>query len=175
MTIRFNYVLLCILVSGCAQTVKISYPPEGVIHPTFDKPSTIWKGEWVQVDWTPSLRAESFKYLATYNQVLLADSRSFSLNSRIRALTEVEWTHVLITVRDSGPGLNPKSIDRLFDAFYTTKSHGLGMGLAISRSIIAAHRGKLWAKANAPRGAVFQFMLPVPDTPDLTKRKKSYA
>ena len=92
-----------------------------------------------------------------------------------RALTEVEWTHVLITVRDSGPGLNPKSIDRLFNAFYTTKSHGLGMGLAISRSIIAAHRGRLWAKANAPRGAVFQFTLPVPDTPDVTKRKKSYA
>jgi len=74
MTIRFNFVLLCTLVSGCVHTVKISYPPEGVIHPTFDKPSTIWKGEWVQVDWTPSLRAESFKYLATYNQVLLADS-----------------------------------------------------------------------------------------------------
>jgi PAS domain S-box-containing protein len=83
--------------------------------------------------------------------------------SEDRALTEVEWTHVLITVRDSGPGLDPKTIDRLFDAFYTTKSQGLGMGLAISRSIIAAHGGRLWAKANAPRGAVFQFTLPVRD------------
>ena len=74
MTIRLNYVLLCMLVSGCAHTVKISYPPESVIHPTFDKPYTIWKGERVRVDWTPSLRAESLKYLATYNRVLLADS-----------------------------------------------------------------------------------------------------
>ena len=74
-----------------------------------------------------------------------------------------EWTHVLIAVRDSGPGLDPESIDRLFDAFYTTKPQGLGIGLANSRSIIAAHGGKLWAKANATRGAVFQFTLPVRD------------
>ena len=74
-TIRcVTYVLLCTLVSGCIHTVKISYPREAVIHPTFDKLYTNWKGERVQVAWTPSLRAESFKYLVTYNQVLLADS-----------------------------------------------------------------------------------------------------
>ena len=78
-----------------------------------------------------------------------------------RALTEAEGTYVLIAVRDSGPGLDPKGLDRLFDAFYTTKPQGLGMGLAISRSIIEAHGGRLWAKANAPRGAVFQFTLPI--------------
>jgi PAS domain S-box-containing protein len=77
------------------------------------------------------------------------------------ALAEVEGTHLLIAVRDSGPGLDPKVLDRLFDAFYTTKHHGLGMGLAISRSIIEAHGGRLWAKENAPRGAVFQFTLPI--------------
>jgi signal transduction histidine kinase len=64
-------------------------------------------------------------------------------------------------VEDSGLGLDPKSLDRLFDAFYTTKPHGLGMGLAISRSIIEAHGGRLWATANACRGAVFQFSLPI--------------
>jgi hypothetical protein len=74
MTIRLKYVLLCALVSGCVHTVKISYPPESVIHPTFDEPYTIWKGEWVQVDGTPLLHAESFKYLVAYNRVLLADS-----------------------------------------------------------------------------------------------------
>jgi len=80
-----------------------------------------------------------------------------------KALAGAEWTHVLIAVRDSGPGLDPTSLDRLFDAFYTTKPRGLGMGLAISRSIIEAHQGRLWAMANAPRGAVLQFVLPIRD------------
>ena len=74
---------------------------------------------------------------------------------------KVESTDVLIAVRDSGPGLDPKSLDHLFDAFYTTKPEGLGMGLAISRSLIEAHGGRLWATANAPHGAVFQFTLPI--------------
>jgi signal transduction histidine kinase len=74
----------------------------------------------------------------------------------------VSGTHVLIAVRDSGAGLDPSALNRLFDAFYTTKPQGLGMGLLISRSIVEAHGGRLWAKANAPRGAVFQFTLPTP-------------
>jgi PAS domain S-box-containing protein len=80
-----------------------------------------------------------------------------------KALTHGEWTHVLVAVRDSGPGLDPEGIDRLFDAFYTTKSQGMGMGLAISRSIVEAHGGRLWATANLFQGAVFQFTLPVRD------------
>jgi len=68
---------------------------------------------------------------------------------------------VLVSVRDSGPGLNPDSLDRLFHAFHTTKPHGMGMGLAISRSIVEAHGGRLWAAANVPHGAVFQFTLPI--------------
>jgi C4-dicarboxylate-specific signal transduction histidine kinase len=68
---------------------------------------------------------------------------------------------VLVTVRDSGPGLSPESVDHMFDAFYTTKSSGMGMGLVISRSIIEAHGGRLWATANVPHGAVFQFTLPI--------------
>jgi PAS domain S-box-containing protein len=67
---------------------------------------------------------------------------------------------VLIAVRDSGPGLPPVSRERVFDAFYTTKPGGLGMGLSICRSIIEAHGGRLWANANMPRGATFQFTLP---------------
>jgi PAS domain S-box-containing protein len=80
-----------------------------------------------------------------------------------KALAEAQFTHVLIAVRDSGPGLDPKGLDRLFNAFYTTKPKGLGMGLRISRSIIEAHGGRLWAKANASRGAIFQFALPIRD------------
>jgi PAS domain S-box-containing protein len=68
---------------------------------------------------------------------------------------------VLVAVRDSGPGLDPASLEHLFNAFYSTKSGGMGMGLAICRSIIEAHEGQLWACANEPRGAVFQFTLPL--------------
>jgi PAS domain S-box-containing protein len=67
---------------------------------------------------------------------------------------------VLVVVRDTGPGIDPKDLKRVFDTFYTTKSSGMGMGLSISRSIIAAHGGRLWADLNAPRGAAFQFTLP---------------
>ena len=73
---------------------------------------------------------------------------------------EQELTSLLIAVRDAGPGLDPTELKRVFETFYTTKSHGMGMGLAISRSIIEAHNGSLWVTANAPRGAVFQFKLP---------------
>ena len=67
---------------------------------------------------------------------------------------------VLVTVRDSGPGVDNETMDRLFEAFYTTKRDGMGMGLAICRSIIEAHGGRLWASPNEPRGAVFQFTFP---------------
>jgi signal transduction histidine kinase len=69
---------------------------------------------------------------------------------------------VLVRVADSGPGLDPAGVGRLFDAFYTTKQDGMGMGLAISRSIVEAHGGRMWASANESRGAVFQFTLPTP-------------
>jgi PAS domain S-box-containing protein len=74
---------------------------------------------------------------------------------------EAEAGYLLVAVRDSGPGLDPKRVDRLFETFYTTKAGGMGMGLAICRSIIEAHGGRLWACTNEPRGAVFQFTLPV--------------
>ncbi len=67
---------------------------------------------------------------------------------------------VNVAVRDLGTGLDRTAIDRLFEAFYTTKSDGMGMGLAISRTIIEAHGGRLWARPNLPRGATFEFRLP---------------
>ncbi len=67
---------------------------------------------------------------------------------------------VRVAVQDSGPGLSPESVNRLFEAFYTTKPEGMGMGLTICRSIIEAHGGRLWVTANEPRGAMFQFTLP---------------
>jgi C4-dicarboxylate-specific signal transduction histidine kinase len=74
---------------------------------------------------------------------------------------ETESNGVLVAIRDSGPALTPASLERVFDAFYTTKPGGLGMGLSICRSIIEAHDGQLWASVNVPRGAVFQLTLPV--------------
>jgi C4-dicarboxylate-specific signal transduction histidine kinase len=70
---------------------------------------------------------------------------------------------VRVAVHDSGPGLTSDSIEHLFDAFYTTKLGGMGMGLSICRSIIEAHGGRIWATANIPRGAIFQFSLPCKD------------
>jgi len=67
---------------------------------------------------------------------------------------------VVVAVRDSGPGLAPASLERLFESFYTTKPGGLGMGLSICRSIIVSHGGRLWVSANVPQGAIFQFTLP---------------
>jgi len=67
---------------------------------------------------------------------------------------------VLVAVKDSGSGLAPETLEQLFTPFYSTKPGGLGMGLSICRSIIEAHGGRLWATANQPRGAIFQFTVP---------------
>jgi PAS domain S-box-containing protein len=72
----------------------------------------------------------------------------------------VESSGVLVAVHDSGPGLEPAMLERVFDSFYTTKASGLGLGLSICRSIIEAHGGRLWASTNQRRGATFQFTLP---------------
>ena len=71
-----------------------------------------------------------------------------------------QTSDILVAVQDSGPGIDPEHLERVFAPFYTTKTSGIGMGLSICRSIIAAHGGRLWAEANRPRGAIFQFTLP---------------
>jgi signal transduction histidine kinase len=81
--------------------------------------------------------------------------RELSISSRMEGASEV-----LVEVRDSGRGLEAGAVDRIFDPFFTTKSDGMGMGLSISRSIVVAHGGRLWAMPNEPRGAVFKFALP---------------
>jgi len=97
------------------------------------------------------------------NLILNAAEAMGSVEEGARELlisTEQDEVGVLVAVRDTGPGIDLTHLDRVFDAFYTTKSTGTGMGLSICRSIIDAHGGKLWAGANEPRGAVFQFTLP---------------
>jgi PAS domain S-box-containing protein len=98
------------------------------------------------------------------NLVLNAVEAMGSVETSARELVitteQIKSGGVLVAVRDSGPGIDPEHRERVFEAFYTTKSNGTGMGLSICRSIIDAHGGRLWAEANEPRGAVFQFTLP---------------
>jgi PAS domain S-box-containing protein len=100
------------------------------------------------------------------NLILNAIEAMNSVEAGVRKLVistqHVQPNSIGLRVHDSGPGIDPERLDRVFDAFYTTKSKGVGMGLAISRSIIQAHGGRLWAGANEPRGAIFQFTLPTP-------------
>jgi signal transduction histidine kinase len=74
---------------------------------------------------------------------------------------QAEPTGVLVAVMDSGPGLAPGTVERIFDPFYSTKPGGLGMGLSICRSIVEAHDGRLWVTAKQVRGVIFHFMVPV--------------
>jgi len=78
-------------------------------------------------------------------------------------MRSTKTAQVLVAIQDSGPGLDPERFHHLFDPFFSTKSQGLGIGLTISRSIIEAHGGQLWAKRNPAPGAVFEFTLPIPD------------
>jgi C4-dicarboxylate-specific signal transduction histidine kinase len=81
--------------------------------------------------------------------------RELSISTGRRGADEI-----LVAVRDSGPGIDPEHLERVFRSFYTTKPSGMGLGLSICRSIIDAHAGWLWANANEPKGAVLQFTLP---------------
>ena len=97
------------------------------------------------------------------NLILNAAEAMSSVEEGARELlisTKEDQSGVVVAVRDSGPGIDPEHLEQVFDAFYTTKPSGTGMGLSICRSIIDAHGGKLWAEANKPRGALFQFTLP---------------
>jgi signal transduction histidine kinase len=71
-----------------------------------------------------------------------------------------EGNRVRLTVKDSGVGIEPAAMARLFDPFYTTKSRGMGIGLSVSRSIVESHRGRLWAAPNDGPGATFSFSIP---------------
>jgi signal transduction histidine kinase len=97
------------------------------------------------------------------NLILNAAEAMGSVEAEPRDLlisTQQNHGGLLVAVRDSGPGIDPAHLDRIFESFYTTKPKGTGMGLSICRSIIDAHGGRLWVEANEPRGTIFQFTLP---------------
>jgi C4-dicarboxylate-specific signal transduction histidine kinase len=103
------------------------------------------------------------------NLILNAVQAMSGVSERSRELlisTEREASGgVLVTVQDSGPGLSPESFDRLFDAFYTTKASGMGIGLSICRSIVEAHGGQIWASHDVGLGATVQFTIPLSSAP----------
>jgi PAS domain S-box-containing protein len=84
---------------------------------------------------------------------------------RLVLRTAADDQHVFLEVEDAGVGLSPEASERLFDAFYTTKPEGMGIGLAVSRSIIESHQGRLWAKPNDGPGATFSFAIPIRSAP----------
>jgi PAS domain S-box-containing protein len=98
------------------------------------------------------------------NLLLNAADAMVGIDDRPRTLrvqTQIQGSdHIKLLVRDSGVGLDPRGVEKLFEAFHTTKTHGLGIGLAISRSIIESHKGQLWAMPNEGPGATFGFSLP---------------
>jgi signal transduction histidine kinase len=98
------------------------------------------------------------------NLILNAVEAISSLEKGVRDLVIITEQHeaggLVVTVCNSGPGIGSEHFDRVFEAFYTTKSGGVGMGLSICRSIINAHGGRLWADVNASGGAIFRFTLP---------------
>jgi C4-dicarboxylate-specific signal transduction histidine kinase len=98
------------------------------------------------------------------NLVLNSVEAMSSVEKGVRDLSistkQVETRDISVAVQDSGPGIDPERLEQVFAPFFTTKSSGIGMGLSICQSIIAAHGGRLWAEANRPRGAIFQFTLP---------------
>ena len=81
----------------------------------------------------------------------------------------MDGNHATVYVRDSGVGFDPENTDRLFESFFTTKQEGMGIGLSLSRSIVEAHRGRLWAKRNDGPGSTFAFTIPCDSGPQIER------
>jgi len=114
----------------------------------------------------PHIMAERVQLQQVFlNLIMNAVDAMSSVTDRARVLTIksriCESDRVLITLEDSGTGIDPSHMDRIFDAFFTTKSDGMGMGLSICRSIIESHGGTLQASANNPYGTIFHVALPL--------------
>lgn len=114
----------------------------------------------VPLVWADRIQLQQVILNLIINAIEAVSSLSDGPRNLFVSATEDKLNGVLLTVRDSGMGLDPTKLEEIFDAFYTTKRDGMGMGLAVSRSIIESHGGRLWATLNEPRGAVFQFTLP---------------
>jgi C4-dicarboxylate-specific signal transduction histidine kinase len=111
-----------------------------------------------------SIQIEQVVLNLLYNAIEAMNEASNGRRELVVSSRRVEEGQLEVMVRDSGPGLDPATSDRLFDTFFTTKEDGMGLGLAISRSIVEAHGGQLWADSQPGKGATFYFNLPVAGT-----------
>ena len=149
--------------------IEVNDPIREVIELTRSEASKNGVSVMVQLaDDLPLIRGDRVQLQqVVLNLIINAVEAMSDVRDRARQLVistrKAELGDVLVVVRDSGPGLPPAARDRIFEAFYTTKASGLGMGLSICRSIIEAHNGRFWASPNEPRGAMFQFTLPQGD------------
>jgi signal transduction histidine kinase len=112
----------------------------------------------------PPVRAVPVQVQQVLLNLITNAVESMAATRRVRVLRVRSEAHesggVMVSVEDTGAGIHPQDLDRIFNPLFTTKSHGMGMGLSICRSIIEAHGGRLWAVPNKPEGAIFHFILP---------------
>jgi len=113
----------------------------------------------------PPVIGDRVQLQQVFMNLMLNAIDAMKVGDRMRALAiksqRAEGEQVMVSVSDTGVGLPPQQVDQIFNAFFTTKPHGTGMGLRISRSIAESHGGRLWAADNSPRGATFHLTLPL--------------
>jgi signal transduction histidine kinase len=109
----------------------------------------------------PRIKADGVQLQQVFmNLMLNAIEAMNESGGELTVRSQLQEVQLLFSVSDTGPGLPVGSVDQIFSAFFTTKPQGSGMGLAISRTIVESHGGRLWATANDARGATFHFTLP---------------
>ena len=130
--------------------------------PTSSGAASQWFANWLPI--LPPIAGDRVQLQQLVLNLILNGADAMAANApgarRLHLQTMLHQDRVRASVRDEGGGL-PADVERLFQPFYTTKAQGLGMGLAICRSIVDAHHGRLWAEPHPERGAVFHFELPV--------------
>jgi signal transduction histidine kinase len=113
---------------------------------------------------SPRIKGDQIQLQQVLVNLLTNAIDSMATNDGERVLCVKSEVHdsgsVMVSVEDTGKGVEPSAADRIFSPLFTTKAHGMGMGLSICRSIVEAHEGRLWATANLPRGAIFHFTVP---------------
>jgi signal transduction histidine kinase len=108
----------------------------------------------------PKVRAERVQLQQVFMNLMLNAIEAMQEGGELTVKSQLQDSQLLLSVSDTGVGLPTEKMEQIFSAFFTTKSQGSGMGLAISRSIVESHGGRLWATANDGRGATFHFTLP---------------